>query len=286
LALDHAEASGDASRPSTNAILPDEPVEIEARDLSIALDGKCILSGLNFRLPAGLTTAIVGRTGSGKSTLTDALVRLVDVPAQSLFFGGNDITAIPLSILRAQIAYAPQDPFLFSASIADNIAFGRRWSGEGIAPTADNHNTVDRAAIAQAAKDAGLGRDLSELPDGLDTLVGERGITLSGGQRQRVALARALYAQTPLVILDDSLSSVDAETEQTILAQLRSHLGRRTAVIISHRVAAVRHAHEILVLDQGQIVERGQHQELLRAQGTYAALYQEQKREAILEIAK
>ena len=265
------------------------PVEIVARDLTITLDGERILSGLNFCLRAGQTTAIVGRTGSGKSTLTDALVRLVDVPPQSLFFNGQDITDISLSILRAQIAYAPQDPFLFSASIADNIAFGRRWPGVGSPRSADEHDASQRAAVAQAAQDAGLARDLLELPNGLDTLVGERGITLSGGQRQRVALARALYADTPLVVLDDSLSSVDAETEQTILAQLRSHLGRRTAVIVSHRVAAVRHAHEILVLEKGKIVERGQHEQLLGAGGTYCALYQEQRKQEIerstLEVA-
>ncbi len=254
-------------------------VDVRAHNLNIALGGVPILKALNFRLAAGHTTAIVGRTGSGKSTLTDALVRLVDVPPESLFFADQDVTQMPLASLRAQIAYAPQDPFLFSASIADNIAFGRRWSGLGQPPSPDHHNAHEWLDIEQAAQDAGLGRDLLELPDGLSTLVGERGITLSGGQRQRVALARALYAQTALVILDDSLSSVDAETEQTILAQLRSHLGRRTAVIISHRVAAVRHAHEILVLDKGEIVERGQHEDLLQAGGTYATLYQEQSQQ-------
>ena len=187
-----------------------------------------------------------------------------------------DVRLLSLATLRSQIAYAPQDPFLFSATIADNIAFGQRWNGVGAAPEEGKHDETTTLRIRQAAEDAGLSRDLLELKDGLYTMVGERGITLSGGQRQRVALARALFAQTPLIILDDSLSSVDAETEQTILRQLRSHLGQRTAVLVSHRVAAVVQANEILVLDEGRIVERGTHASLLARNGTYAALYQEQ----------
>lgn len=188
---------------------------------------------------------------------------------------------MPLSALRAQIAYAPQDPFLFSATIADNIAFGQRWNGVDELPAEGELDDDALKRIRQAAEDAGLSRDLALLQDGLSTMVGERGITLSGGQRQRVALARALYANTPLVILDDSLSSVDAETEQTILRHLRSHLGQRTAVLVSHRVAAVQNANEILVMDQGRIVERGSHLSLLAAQGTYAALYREQAQESL-----
>lgn len=258
---------------------------LRVRDLSVVLGGRRILDKVSFLVPAGHTVAIVGRTGSGKSTLTDALLRLVEVPPHTLFVNDRDVTTLSLGALRSMIAYAPQDPFLFSATIADNIAYGERWTGAGPPPAEGIHDESAMARIQQAAIDAGLARDLDELPQGLQTMVGERGITLSGGQRQRVALARALYARTPLIILDDSLASVDAETEQTILRQLREHLGQRTAVLISHRVAAVQHANEILVLEQGHIAERGTHSALIAAKGIYAALYQEQEA-ARLEAAE
>lgn len=257
---------------------------LEVRRLSVEIDGRRVLHDVSFTLEPGTTTAIVGRTGCGKSTLVDALLRLAEVPPGSLFLGKVDATTLPLAVLRRQIAYAPQDSFLFSASIADNIAFGDR-SEEGRPRLFDAHGDEARRAIRQAAEDAGLMRDLKELPDGIDTLVGERGITLSGGQRQRVALARALYARSPLLILDDSLSSVDAQTEQTILRQLQRHLGARTAVIISHRVAAVETAGQILVLDEGRLVERGRHDELIAAGGVYAALYREQAEPPGLDVA-
>lgn len=267
-----AESSGDAQQEGQFA----GSIGLDVRGLSVALGEREILHDLRFSVPPGHTLAVVGRTGSGKSTLTDALVRLVDVPHGTLWMNGVDVRLLSLATLRSQIAYAPQDPFLFSATIADNIAFGQRWNGVGAAPEEGKHDETTTLRIRQAAEDAGLSRDLLELKDGLYTMVGERGITLSGGQRQRVALARALFAQTPLIILDDSLSSVDAETEQTILRQLRSHLGQRTAVLVSHRVAAVVQANEILVLDEGRIVERGTHASLRARNGTYAALYQEQ----------
>jgi len=182
--------------------------------------------------------------------------------------GGHDVTALPLARLRALVGYAPQDAFLFSATVAENIGFGIRGEGLGEAER--------RARIERAGEAAGLGPDIAVLPDGYETLVGERGITLSGGQRQRVALARALAADPQILLLDDTLSSVDAQTEREILTRLRPILRERTSVIVSHRVAAVKEADQILVLDAGKVAERGTHGELLGRGGLYATLYREQ----------
>jgi ATP-binding cassette subfamily B protein len=246
---------------------------IEAKGITVRRDGRAILDDVSFSLRAGETLAIVGPTGSGKTTLVDAIPRLTDVPPGTLFVGGRDITTIPLRTLRGMIGYAPQEAFLFSASVAENIAFG---GGKRATPDRASERTIDRAAIERAAEAAGLARDVAALPDGYDTLVGERGITLSGGQRQRVALARALAADPQILILDDSLSSVDAETERDILSRLRPILAGRTSVLVSHRVAAVKNADQILVIDGGRVAERGTHAQLLAAAGLYAALYREQ----------
>ena len=247
---------------------------IEVRDLSIAADGRRLLDGMSFKLPAGATLAIVGRTGSGKTTLVDAVLRMQEVAPGAVRSGGRDITNIPLAELRGLIGYAPQDAFLFSATVADNIAFGMR-------------DEVDAAArderVRRAAEAAGLAPDVAVLPDGYQTLVGERGITLSGGQRQRVALARALAAEPHILILDDSLSSVDAETEQEILTRLRPILAGRTSILISHRVAAVKDADQILVLDGGRVAESGTHAALLASGGLYASLYREQLAQEAVE---
>ncbi len=218
---------------------------------------------MSFSLPAGGTLAIVGPTGAGKTTLVDALLRMQEVPAGAIRIGGTDVTQIPLARLRALVGYAPQDAFLFSATVSDNIGFGLGAGG-------------DRARIERAGDAAGLTPDIAVLPEGWDTVVGERGITLSGGQRQRVALARALATEPHILILDDSLSSVDAETERTILARLRPILAGRTSIVISHRVAAVRDADRILVLAGGRVAEQGTHDALLAAGGVYATLYREQ----------
>jgi ATP-binding cassette subfamily B protein len=262
------------------------PAHVEVKDLSIQIGTRAILDHVSFELRPGSVTAIVGRTGSGKSTLVEALCRLIHVPPGSIFVDGRDITSIPLASLRAQLGYAPQESFLFSTTIADNIAMGH---GAGTAIPAARARELERAGAIAAAVDlsgdpkvnaaavsAGLVRDLAIMPEGLATIVGERGITLSGGQRQRVALARALSAMPRLLVLDDSLSSVDAETEQLILGHLRAVMHGRTAVLISHRVAAMKDADQILVLDQGQIVERGTHAELLAAGGLYSELYRTQ----------
>jgi ATP-binding cassette, subfamily B, multidrug efflux pump len=238
---------------------------IEVRDLSVVVDGRRLLDGVSFSLPAGATLAIVGPTGAGKTTLVDAIVRLQEVAPGTVVVGGHDATRIPLATLRGRVGYAPQDAFLFSATVAENIGFGIRDPG----PDAPER-------IRQAAEAAGLAPDIASLPDGYDTMVGERGITLSGGQRQRVALARALAAAPQILILDDSLSSVDAQTEREILTRLRPILAGRTSILISHRVAAVKDADQILVLDGGRVAEIGTHGALLEKGGVYASLYREQ----------
>ena len=256
-------ASGAVSTPS-----------IEVRDLRIAADGRNLLDGVSFELPAGATLAIVGRTGSGKTTLVDAVLRMQEVAPGVVRIGGRDVTHIPLAELRGLIGYAPQDAFLFSATVADNIAFGIR---------ANLDATARDERVRRAAEAAGLAPDVAVLPDGYQTMVGERGITLSGGQRQRVALARALAADPQILILDDSLSSVDAETERTILTRLRPILAGRTSILISHRVAAVKDADQILVMDSGRVAESGTHAALLASGGIYASLYREQLAQEAIE---
>ena len=235
---------------------------VEIRNLSLSLGDHEILSNISLHLAPGTTTAIVGRTGSGKSTLISALPRLNAVSDNSVFLDGRDINSLPLQSLRSLIGFAPQEAFLFSASIGDNIRFGveRR-------PNPPTTAAEYAQAIEEAANYAGLTRDLQALPEGLATVVGERGITLSGGQRQRVALARALATQPKVLVLDDSLSSVDAETEREILEHLGELMKDRTSIILSHRLAAVRRADQIAVLDEGKLVELGQHDELLAKGG-------------------
>jgi ATP-binding cassette subfamily B protein len=240
-------------------------------------------------------TAIVGRTGAGKSTLVEALCRMIEVPAGTIFLDGRDVTELPLSSLRAQLGYAPQEAFLFSTTIADNVAMGygggtaipaaRRSELERVGAAASAPDLSNEPRVIDAAKAAGLARDLTAMPEGLATIVGERGITLSGGQRQRVALARALGSAPRLLLLDDSLSSVDAETEKLILGHLRNVMTGRTAVLISHRVAAIKDADQIVVLDQGKVVERGTHDELIDKGGVYSDLYRTQL-ESQLEIVQ
>jgi ATP-binding cassette subfamily B protein len=274
----------DSSEPALPA--SSKPAHVEVKDLSIQIDNRAILDHVSFDLPPGSITAIVGRTGSGKSTLVEALCRLIAVPPGSIFLDGRDVTTIPLASLRSQLGYAPQEAFLFSTTIADNIAMGygggtaipaaRARELERVGAVAAAIDLSDEPRVNAAAVSAGLTRDLAAMPEGLATIVGERGITLSGGQRQRVALARALAAMPRLLVLDDSLSSVDAETEQLILGHLRAVMHGRTAVLISHRVAAIKDADQILVIDQGRIVQRGRHRELLAAGGLYGELYRTQ----------
>ena len=253
--------------------LADVRGELALRGLTIEIDGKTLVDGVTLDIPVGTVTAIVGRLGSGKSLLVEAIPRLIEVPPGSVLIDGRDIRDLTLASLRGAIGYAPQEAFLFSTTIAENIAVGLEGRPDVVGAEAV------RAAVVQAAVEAGLERDLAALPDGLETVVGERGVTLSGGQRQRVALARALVSRPRILILDDSLSSVDAETERQILEQLEGVMRGRTSILISHRVAAVRRAQQIAVLDGGKLVERGTHGELLARGGVYAELYRTQLEE-------
>jgi ATP-binding cassette, subfamily B, multidrug efflux pump len=267
--------------PAPGAAVPADAVvqpALEVRGLTIALEERRLLDDVSFSVPAGTTLAIVGPTGAGKTTLVDALVRLQDIAPGAVAIGGHDVTTFPLARLRALVGYAPQDAFLFSATVAENIGFGIRDE------TLDE--ATRRARVVRAAEAAGLAPDIAVLPDGYDTVVGERGITLSGGQRQRVALARALASEPRILMLDDTLSSVDAQTEREILTRLRPILRERTSIVVSHRVAAVKEADQILVLDGGRVTERGTHAELLGSGGLYASLYREQlAAEALAEDA-
>ncbi|GIU73151.1 MAG: ABC transporter [Bryobacteraceae bacterium] len=249
--------------------VPAGPCEIRFEDVRAAFDGRTVLSGISLRIPAGSTVAIVGRTGSGKSTLVHLIPRLLDPAGGAVLLGNVDLRELDPQQVRRRIGFVPQETFLFSATLAENIAFG--------APGAP------REEILRAAHMAGLEQDLQSFPQGLDTEVGERGLTLSGGQKQRVAIARALVRNPEILILDDALSAVDTLTEDRILSGLRQFMHGRTTILISHRVSTVREADTIYVLDQGRIVEQGSHDELLALNGYYADLYQKQLLEEELE---
>ena len=253
--------------PPNPAPVPALEQGIEFRNVSFAYGGQtnghAALDGVSFSLPVGRTVGLVGRIGSGKSTVAQLVPRLFDVSAGQILMDGRDIRTLSLSELRKNLGYVPQDPFLFSTSLRRNLLFGR--------------DDLSHEALPDAVTIAKLDRDVEIFPGGLDTLVGERGVTLSGGQKQRATLARALLMDPPVLILDDCLSSVDAQTEAEILQGLKSILREKTCLIISHRISAVKSADEILVLDEGQILERGNHEQLIRHGGIYAELYQQQQ---------
>jgi ATP-binding cassette, subfamily B, multidrug efflux pump len=242
--------------------------EIEFREVWFRYPGseRDVLRGVSFRIPAGATVAVVGPTGSGKSTLVQLMVRLHDPTAGKVLVDGVDVARWPLSLLRGTVAPVPQDTFLFSTSIAENLAMGF-----------EEPDPVRREErIRSAAATARLDEAVAEFPSGYETLLGERGVNLSGGQKQRAALARALARDARILVLDDALSAVDTHTEHEILERLRGAMAARTSVIVSHRVSAVMHADHILVLDDGRVVEQGTHAELIRRRGLYAQLQRRQ----------
>ncbi|MDR0311083.1 MAG: ABC transporter ATP-binding protein/permease [Acidobacteriota bacterium] len=252
-------------RDAPDAAVPDA-VEgaVEFRNLSFSYPGSSMpaLNNINLRVEAGTTLAVVGHTGSGKSTLVNLLPRLIDPPPGSLFIDGKDVREWPLSDLRKTIGCVPQETFLFSDTVGENIAFGV----SGASPE----------EIRQAAEVSHILEDIETFPDKMRTFVGERGITLSGGQKQRLAISRAVLRQPKILVFDDSLSSVDTYTEERILGEMERVTHGRTTILVSHRVSTVRSAHQIVVLKNGEIIERGTHDSLLGLNGVYADLFYKQ----------
>lgn len=311
---------GTASLKRFNAILETEPTikddanavehpaikgEIEFRDLTFAYNGKPVLHDINLTIAPGETVAFVGKTGSGKSTLVSLVPRLVDAPDGNVLVDGRPVRDFKLEQLRRAIGFVPQETFLFSDTLAANIAFGTRSertlvTGGLVKPLVRGEAPQDRdgaagsppltsggsVSVERAAEIAGLADDIEDFPNGYEQLVGERGITLSGGQKQRTAIARAVMRDPRILILDDSLSAVDTYTEERILNNLRGVRKDRTTLIVSHRISTIRDADLICVMADGRIIERGTHDELLRLDGEYADLYERQRLEDELDATE
>jgi ATP-binding cassette subfamily B protein len=253
----------EADLPTSGSSLPAQLAgEIEFRGLNFSYDGAPVLHDVNLRIPAGSSLAIVGPTGSGKTTLVSLIPRIYDAAPGSVLLDGHPIREYPLAVLRRNIGFVPQETFLFSETVRENIAFGKTDASD--------------QEVRSAARAANIEVEIEGFPDDYQTLVGERGITLSGGQKQRTAIARAIIRSPRILVLDDALSSVDTHTEDKILNQLRDLMVGRTTIFISHRVSTVRNADLIVVLHGGRIVERGTHDKLLTLNGYYANLYQKQ----------
>jgi ATP-binding cassette subfamily B protein len=264
----------DAQPDINDREVPVDPItalmgDIEFRNLSFSYNGHPILKNINLHIPAGRTVAVVGATGSGKSTLVSLIPRLYDAPPGTLFIDGVPIRQIPLHTLRKDIGFVPQETFLFSETIRENVRLG--------APEASD------AQVERAAEISNILPEINSFPMKFDTMVGERGLTLSGGQKQRTAISRAVIRDPRILILDDALSSVDTYTEETILRQLTGVLAGRTTILISHRVSTIQNADEIVVLHDGEIAEHGTHAELLAMNGHYTELYNKQLIEEALE---
>jgi ATP-binding cassette subfamily B multidrug efflux pump len=245
---------------------------IEFRNLSFFYNGSPTLRNISLVVPQGKTIAIVGATGAGKSTLVQLIPRLYNAPPNSLFIDGVAIERLPLATLRRAIGFIPQDTFLFGETIRENIAFGVESASD--------------SEIQRAAEISNIDPDVQAFPARYETIVGERGITLSGGQKQRTAISRAVIRDPKILILDDALSSVDTYTEEQILHELKQLMRNRTSILISHRVSTVKEADEIVVLERGEIVERGTHAELLSRNGYYAELYRRQLLEEELAVSE
>ena len=279
-------ARGEASMDRIQAILDEKPEIFDAKDVKWELkaiegeiefrnlnfdypDGTPVLRDINLKIKRGMTLAIVGGTGSGKSTLVNLIPRIRQTERGTIFIDGVDIQDIPLSVLRSNIGFVEQEPFLFSDYLRNNIAYGLE--------------TPDEEQIREAAHTADLLDQIEEFPDGLETFLGERGITISGGQRQRSALARAIIIRPKILILDDAFANVDTQTEDTILSRLDEIMKNRTTILISHRISTVKNADHIIVLNDGSITETGTHEQLIEQNGIYAGIYETQLLQEELE---
>jgi ATP-binding cassette subfamily B protein len=261
---------------------------LEANDLAFSYDGfENVIDGVTFALKPGVSVGIVGATGAGKTTLLHLLCGLYP-PAErgTLMLDGASRETVPDDDWRRRFSYAPQDGFLFSTTIRENILFGGESGPENL--DGNVHGPVSATqgiTLEKAAEWSGLSRDLPQFPSGYETLLGEKGINLSGGQRQRVGLSRALLSPAPILCLDDTLSALDAETEEVVLEHLRKLFRERCLVIAAHRYSAVMHCDEILYLESGRVKERGTHDELLRLGGAYASVWEKQRLRESLERA-